>query len=310
MGLRQVGFYLRGRVNQGVARLLNARPAAPVVPLSLEDLLRRPRPSFLDRVRLFEGRDNAERQAMVARYLAARDLPFARHHYATFEGSGESFAVEVGAGEAILILIGHHDAVPGSPGANDNGSALAILLALAERLVADPPRRIRVRFLFTGDEERGYLGARAYVETAALDGVLGALSLELCGIGDALAVWDVVEPFDQAPLLQTFAGALESLGHRRDESYHLVGRIPVFGSDHRAFAAVGIPAFGLTVVPRAEAEPLRQFVLNPWKGAFRQLVRRPPPFHTYHTAGDRSETLDPAALELTTDALFALVHSL
>ncbi|MBI2543990.1 MAG: M28 family peptidase [Candidatus Rokubacteria bacterium] len=310
MGLREVGFYLRGRVNNGVARLLNARRAAPVVPLSLEDLLRQPRLSLLDRVRLFEGRDNAERQAMVARYLAARDLPFARHLYATFEGSGESFAVEVGAGEATLILIGHHDAVPGSPGANDNASAVAILMVLAERLLQDPPRRIRARPLFTGGEEVGYLGARCYVKTAALDGVVGVLSLELCGIGDALVVWDVAEPFDRAPLVQAFAGTLEGLGYRRDESYHLVGRIPVFGSDHRAFWEKGIPAFGLTVVPRAEAEPLRQFVLNPWRGAFRQLVRRPPPFHTYHTAGDRSETLEPGALELTTEALFALVHSL
>ncbi len=310
MSLREVRFYLRGRVNNGVARLLNRRRAEPVLPISLEELLSRPRPSLLDRVRLFEGRDNAERQAMVARYLAARDLPFARHPYATFEGSGESFAVEVGSGEATFILIGHHDAVPGSPGANDNGSALAILLALAERLVADPPRRIRVRFLFTGDEERGYLGARSYVKTASLEEVLGVLSLELCGIGDALAVWDVAEPFDRAPLVQTFAGAFEGLGYRRDESYHLVGRIPLFGSDHRAFWEKGIPAFGLTVVPRAEAEPLRQFVLNPWRGAFRQLVKRPPPFRTYHTPGDRSETLDPSALELTSDALFALVHSL
>lgn len=310
MSLRDVGFYLRGRVNQGVARLLNARRAAPVVPLSLEELLRQPRPSLMDRVRLLEGGGNAERQAMVARYLAARDLPFARHRYATFEGSGENFVVEVGTGEATLILIGHHDAVPGSPGANDNASAVAILLALAERLRSDPPRRVRVRFLFTGGEEVGYLGARSYVKTAALDGILGVLSLELCGIGDALSIWDVTEPFDRSPLVQTFAGALEGLGYRRDEGFHLVGRIPVFGSDHRAFAAIGIPAFGLTVVPRAEAEPLRQFVLNPWRGVFRQLVRRPPPFHTYHTAGDRSETLDPGALELTADALFALVHSL
>lgn len=310
MSLREVGFYLRGRVNQGVARLLNSQRATPVIPLSLEELLRQPRLSLLDRVRLLEGRGNDERQAMVARYLAARNLPFARHAYTTFEGSGETFAVELGAGEATLILIGHHDAVPGSPGANDNASAVAILLALAERLQSDPPRRIRVRFLFTGGEEVGYLGARCYVKNAALQGVQGVLSLELCGIGDALAVWDVAEPFDQAPLVRTFAGTLEGLGYRRDESYHLVGRIPVFGSDHRAFAAVGIPAFGLTVVPRAQAERLRQFVLNPWRGVFRQLVRRPPPFHTYHTPGDRSETLEAGALELTTEALFAVVHSL
>lgn len=310
MSLREVGFYLRGRVNSGVARLMNRRDAAPVVPLSLDEVLRAPEPAFLDRVRLLEGRPNGEREALVAGYLAARSVPFVRFPYATFEGSGENFAVDVGAGDATLILIGHHDAVPGSPGANDDGSAVAILLGLAERLLRDPPRRLRVRLLFTGGEEVGYLGARCYARTVALEGVVGVLSLELCGIGDALAVWDAAPPFDRAPVLQALAGTLEALGYRRDESYHVVGRVPVFGSDHRAFAAKGLPAFGLTVVPQAEAERLRQFIFNPWKTAFRALAARPVPFSTYHTVGDRVETLEPAALERTAEALFALAHSL
>ena len=310
MTLRELRFFLRGRVNNGVARLVNWRRGAPVEPLPLEALLRSPRPALLDYVRLLEGRPNEERQAMVAQYLAARGLPFRRYPYATLEGSGENFAVDVGAGEQTLILIGHHDAVPGSPGANDDGSAVAILLALAERFVRDPPSRVRVRLLFTGGEEIGYLGARCYVKTTDLKGVMGVLSLELCGIGDSLAIWDAVAPLDGAPLLRAFAGTLEGLGYRRDETYHVVGRIPLFGSDHRAFAALGVPAFGLTVVPAARAEDLRQFIFNPLRNAFRQLVKRPPPFDTYHTSGDRSETLEPSALERTTEALFALAHSL
>jgi Zn-dependent M28 family amino/carboxypeptidase len=310
VSLSELGFYLRGRVNSGVARLLNARRRVPVLPLSVEELLRQPRPALLDYVRLVEGRPNSEREAVVARVLAGRGVPFARHAYATFEGSGENFAVDVGTGERTLVLVGHHDAVPGSPGANDDGSAVAILLALAGRLLADPPRRLRVRLLFTGSEEIGYLGARCYVKSARLEQVVGVLSLELCGIGDNLAVWDAVPPLDGAPVLRTLAGVLEGLGYRRDESYHVVGRIPVFGSDHRAFAALGLPAFGLTVVPGSEAAALRQFVFSPLRTAFRQLVRRPPPFHTYHTAGDRSETLEASALERTAEALFVLAHSL
>ncbi len=310
MTLRELRFYLRGRVNSGVARLLNRRRPAPVLTLSLEELLGKPRPSLLDYVRLLEGRPNDEREALVARYLAARGLPFRRYPYRTFEGSGENFAVDLGAGERTLILIGHHDAVPGSPGANDDGSAVAILLGLAERLRDDPPRSVRVRLLFTGGEEVGYLGARCYVKAEALEGVVGVLSLELCGIGDALAVWDAGPPLDRAPFLQAFAGTLEGLGYKRDETYHVVGRIPVFGSDHRAFAPKGIPAFGLTVVPQAEAEELRQFIFNPLRSVFRQFVKRPRPFDTYHTSGDRSETLEPAALERTADALVALARSL
>ena len=52
----------------------------------------------------------------------------------------------------------HHDAVPGSPGANDNAAAVGILRALGVRLVADPPRRLRVRLAFFAGEERAMLG--------------------------------------------------------------------------------------------------------------------------------------------------------
>ncbi|MFQ5521586.1 MAG: M28 family peptidase, partial [Candidatus Methylomirabilia bacterium] len=98
--------------------------------------------------------------------------------------------------------------------------------------------------------------------------------------------------------------------YRRDETYHVVGRIPVFGSDHRAFSALGVPAVGLTVVPSHEADALRQFIFNPFRSLFRQLVRRPPPFDTYHTALDRSSTLDPTSLTRVSDALWALIRAL
>jgi Zn-dependent M28 family amino/carboxypeptidase len=231
-------------------------------------------------------------------------VPFARHRFATFEGQGENFAVDLGAGDRVLVLAAHHDAVPGSPGANDNAASVAILLTLLERLAASPPAGVRVRLLFPACEELGYLGARAYVRETPLAGVVGVLSLELCGIGDTLAVWDAG---DDTPFLRTLRGAFESLGRRADESYHVVGRIPVFGSDHRAFTAAGVPGYGLTVVPVAEAEALRQFVFSPVRSAISAVTRRPVPFDTYHTRRDTLATLDGAALEMVVGALEAVV---
>ena len=157
------------------------------------------------------------------------------------------------------------------------------------------PPGLRVRLLFTAAEELGYLGARAYVRDIPLGSIAGVLSLELCGIGDSLAVWDADTETD---FLRRVTGTLGGLGLRRDEGYHVVGRIPVFGSDHRAFAAAGIPAYGLSVVPFAEAEGLRRFVLSPVRSTLMHAVRRPPPFDTYHTSRDASSTLDPRALDL------------
>ncbi len=140
----------------------------------------------------------------------------------------------------------------------------------------------------------------------ATAGVAGVLSLELCGIGDTLAVWDAGE---ETPFLRSVGGALDGLGLRRDETWHQVGRIPVFGSDHRAFAAAGVPSYGLSVVPAREADALRAFVLSPVRSALLHVVRRPVPFDTYHTPKDRGTTLQPSAMALVTRALEAVIAS-
>lgn len=307
MTLRDVGFYVRARV---VARLLRAanrrrRPAAWPAPAPIASVLAGP-DTPLALARLLEGRDNAAREAAVARWLEARGAPFVRHRFATFEGRGENFAVDLGEGDRVLVLAAHHDAVPGSPGANDNAASVGILLHLLGWLERGIPAGLRVRLLFPACEEVGYLGARAWVRHRPPADVVGVLSLELCGVGDALAIWDAGEP---TPFLRRVCGALEGLGLRADDDYHVVGRIPVFGSDHRAFAALGVPAYGLTVVPRAEADALRAFVFSPVRSAFNALVRRPVPFDTYHTAADTSATLSATALAGVVRALQAVIEA-
>jgi Zn-dependent M28 family amino/carboxypeptidase len=305
MTLRDFGFYLRGRLNRSMSHVINGRRRpAPLPPAAaLKDVVRGPA-SPLALTRLLEGRSNAARQGALAEYLQARDIPFERHSFATFEGAGDNFTVDIGTGDRVLLLAAHHDAVPGSPGANDNAASVAILLNLRERVLRSVRRGLRVRLLFAACEELGYLGARHYVRQLGVAGIAGVLSLELCGVGDSLAVWDAG---GETPFLSTVRGAFDGLGLRSDESYHVVGRIPVFGSDHRAFAAAGVPAYGLTVIPRANAEPLREFIFRPVRGAILNLTHRPVPFDTYHTSRDASATLDPAALESVVTALEAVI---
>lgn len=304
MSLRDVGFFVRGRINSGLGRVLNGRRAAVALSPSPLDTALRADASPLARVALLEARTNPDREAALARYLEMRGIPFARHRFATFEGQGENFSVDIGTGDRVLVLIAHHDAVPGSPGANDNAAGVGILLDVMERLASRPPSRLRVRFLFPACEELGYLGTRAYVHDLPPAGVMGVLSLELCGIGDSLAVWDA---HANSPFLSHVTSAFRGLGLANDADYHVVGRIPIFGSDHRAFAAVGVPAYGLSVVPRGEADALRRLVLSPVRSTFMTLIRRPVPFDTYHTSGDAGHTLQPTALDLTVRGLEAVI---
>jgi Zn-dependent M28 family amino/carboxypeptidase len=299
----ELACYLRYRVIGGI---LGRRAVAPTPVVALEEALTGPRdPIAL--ARLLVGRSNDEREAAVAAYLERRGLPFERHAFATFEGRGENFHVDVGSGDRTLVLVAHHDAVPGSPGANDNAVSVGILLHLIERLAHRPPTGLRVRFLFPAAEELGYLGTRAYVRDRPPVGIVGVLSLELCGIGDSVVIWDAPAA---SPFLRRATGALEAIGRRADESYHVVGRIPVFSSDHRAFAVAGIPAYGLSIVPAREADALRRFVLSPVRSAFRAVVHRPPPFDTYHTPRDALSTLEPAACAAVVAALDAIIEEL
>ncbi len=62
---------------------------------------------------------------------------------------------------AAMAEIGARGAVPG---ANDNGTSVVALLALAERLVQEPPDSVRVILLSTGSEESFSEGMKAFGE--------------------------------------------------------------------------------------------------------------------------------------------------
>jgi hypothetical protein len=77
------------------------------------------------------------------------------------------------------------------PGANDNGSGVVTLLAVARRLLADPPRDIRVILLSTGAEESFSEGIKAFGERHFDELPRGStffLSIDQVGSGSHLLV--------------------------------------------------------------------------------------------------------------------------
>jgi len=61
-----------------------------------------------------------------------------------------------------ILLSAHYDSVPAGPGAGDNAVGVAVLLETARALLAGPPVKNDVIFLFTDAEEIGLLGAQAF----------------------------------------------------------------------------------------------------------------------------------------------------
>ena len=99
-------------------------------------------------------------------------------------------ATRAGTGAAPLLEVGAHwDTIPTSPGADDNGSAVAALLEIARVTAAGPAPARGVRFCVFGGEDgataaTACLGSTAHVAT--LGGrVEGAIVLEMVGYRDS-----------------------------------------------------------------------------------------------------------------------------
>lgn len=210
-----------------------------------------------------------------------------------------------------IILVGaHYDTVPGSPGADDNGSAVAALLELA-RLHRDLPSRCSLRFVAFTNEEPPYFhtsaqGSRIYAEAARLrgDDIRLMVSLEMLGYyseqpgsqrypplfrwfypdrGDFIAL---VSNFRSRTGMRRFARAFRDSSDFPLEHAATFAAIPgVAWSDHFSFWACGYRAFMITDTA---------FFRNPH----------------YHKPSDTPDTLDFERLARVTEGVSGALHKL
>ena len=150
-----------------------------------------------------------------------------------------------------VLLVCHYDSVPVAPGAADDASGVATLLETARALGASPRPRNDVVFLFTDGEERGLLGARAFLRDDPLAHSVGV-------------VLNFDSPGSSSPALmyQTSRGngrlvseLLRAAPHPYTSSlmYEVSRRVPV-ESDFQPFIAAGVPgmSFGALDGPAHE----------------------------------------------------------
>lgn len=157
--------------------------------------------------------------------------------------------------DSVQMLGAHLDGVPEGPGANDNGSGSAALLAVAEELVAQPTEvDHKVRFGFWGAEEVGLVGSTHYVNSlseAELGQIQSYLNFDMIAsenyvVGtldsdgsDVPVPPGVNVPEGSAELEAIFTDYFDGI-----EQPH-VGTDFSGRSDYQAFIDNGIPASGL-----------------------------------------------------------------
>lgn len=99
-----------------------------------------------------------------------------------------ALAVILGAwGVFVLGYQGFARSKKFSPGANDNGSGVAVLMTVAEALAREPLARTQVDVILFSAEESGLIGSEAYVRDHRdrLNGV-AVLNLDMVGSGERL----------------------------------------------------------------------------------------------------------------------------
>ena len=145
-------------------------------------------------------------------------------------------------GPAILIM-GHYDSMPTTPGAVDNAVAVALLLELGRALQADPPAR-PVILAWTAAEERRLAGAEGLARDLGPQVGL-AISIDLLGAADDVSLNGL-----SARIGQSWLRWLAAASRGADADVHapvphrLVSRFlpQAERSDHGAFNERGIPA--------------------------------------------------------------------
>jgi len=195
------------------------------------------------------------------------------------------------APSAPLVILGaHFDSVPGSPGADDNASGVAVLLEAA-RILSGLSLRSPVVYCAFNLEELNMIGSTHFAKRLKSHGlkVAAMVSLEMLGYTDsrpgsqkypAGLGWfypgrgdfiGIIGNWRSASLLKNFAGAMRQVPALPVETLTVLGNgflVPqVRLSDHAPFWDLGYPALLLTDTA---------FMRNPH----------------YHTSSDTIETLD------------------
>lgn len=173
--------------------------------------------------------------------------------------------------EDILVIGAHYDSVKGSPGANDNGTGVAAVLALARQFVESPTSRT-LRFVAFANEEPPFfqsqdMGSRVYAHRSRQQNERIVLMLSLETIGyytDDSHSQRYPPPLSLIyPSTGNFIGFVSNLAnrdwvHRTLKIFRQQTRFPSEGavlfewmpgvgwSDHWAFWQEGFPALMVT----------------------------------------------------------------
>ncbi|MBL9017127.1 MAG: Zn-dependent exopeptidase M28 [Myxococcales bacterium] len=184
---------------------------------------------------------SAQRQAartFLSQRLTALGWPAQTQMYNTGINVYATIPATMGGTGKEVIVGAHFDTVTGSPGANDNASGTAVVLAVARYLADTPCRNSPVTVVLFDQEETGLFGARAFAQTRQPANVRAVHTIDQ-------VAWD--QDGDRRFELESPPAALESEWRAAAQAVGVpVTKTTTQGTDHEAFRDRGFSAIGLT----------------------------------------------------------------
>lgn len=242
----------------------------------------------------------------IEQALASHGLSPTSHY---FQSAGRQVRnIELNPPEAALVVGAHYDTVPGSPGADDNASAVAALIEIAGLLGEE---RLPIRFVaFANEEEPHFMGPDMGSWVSAKrsrdrgESLRGMLSLEMLGYySDRPGSQRYPRLFGLFyPERADYIAFVGDIGARR-----LVHKAIGFFRKHAAFPSEGVaaPAF-VPGITRSDHWSYRNLGFPAIMVTDTAYNRNP----HYHRPSDTADTLDYERLARVTLGLAAMLRDL
>ena len=321
VGLSVVAFavLLIVLVTQPVLRTPAATPSPAVDPAALKRHVTALSQTF--HPRCYDHPENLEAVARyIERHMASAGGRVQRQNYPVDERTYANIIAEFGPKDGSVVIVGAHYDSNGetdqgtplyTPGADDNASGVAGLLALADLLGRHPPAR-RVQLVAYCLEEPPFfrtthMGSAVHATRTHDDGVsvLGMISLEMIG------------RFSDAPGSQTYPADILKLAYPNTGDFiSIVGRFQDMGLTRTIKAAMlgasDLPVYSISalpVVPGVDYSDHRNY----WPYGYEAVMVTDTAFHRntdYHTEDDTADRLDYNRMAKVVQGAFAAVTTL
>jgi hypothetical protein len=204
-----------------------------------------------------------------------------------------------------ILLTAHYDALEMEggklvDGVVDNAGSVVAMIEATRRLAGKTKHPVTL--FLTDQEELGLVGARAFITSHGVEDIAAVINADINANGDTL-----MHGLNNGAQSAFITEAVRELCAELKRSCLDFPEYPP--SDDRAFSAAGAPTVSLGHQPKAEAEKLRAFMLNPPKSA-PDPATIPEVLSLIHTPNDKIDRVEPATLAMAADLFEALVLKL